>query len=1586
MSRNARERSSGRGLLDSLLQNAEQKVARAIAPHMSDRFYEIYTNDLTASYDLLPELPGLDPLDMADGYMSLLVGPVDESETPTKIWDALAQHSRLLILGPVGSGKTTLLQSLAWRFAGEIDSRSIRWLTFKLFGQSISEIVPILVDLEEWPDNYALLDFFLSSMGQHRFPGARTFLLERLESGQCLLMLDGLDRLARPQRIAEIGEMAAAYPQTIWVAAGRPCPGLAEIEGFEQLLLQGIAESDKSRYVSRCLPPRSAQHKGLSAALERSASLSQLSELPLMLASMCRVLANGGNRSVRLHGLYDGCLAMLLQEWPELQAGETVDYAVKDQINILQHIALHLKQSGRVDLSHGEMIELARERLSAEHKGRAEFLIDEIGMHTGLFRLGADLQQDCRFVDSSLQDHLAARALVATDRVTSLVDHAEDPAWWDVIALAAGQVVDPLALLYGIEAQVQTEPDRWFLLARAIAEMRECNDAIGERVRDGLFGLFADEAEAHWEDAAVALAGMARETVRDYFSHLAVDQQQSAEMRRHAALVLGRLQQDWAIPSLGSAISDSDAAVRQQAAWALGFIPARQAVNVLPRALKSPHSGIREAAAHSLVQQAKSPELSDPAIAALISAMDIGRADDPAIVHVCEKALVEIGAVATPLLIRELESTRQTPEQRSHIARTLGSLGDERALPILVDALLANPDETAGYVEAISAIGERAIPDLIDALQGKDISTSAGLVAALAAIGEPSIQPLIEAIAGDLPEVRNAAVRALEQIGAPASEALTHALLFDNRYEVRRRALQILGRIGEDHVVDALMEALSDDDIGVRINAVRHLGTLGNPQPVPALVALLQESDQLPLTHALITSLGEIGDACAIPMLIARLDDPELNSASTSALAQFEDQAVQPLIETIHTPVLTDQARASAWDVLSTIGARARPSDHDLFGVAASYAGLRTAADPEDVLTLTQGLDWWEHGLELHQSLLTAQSLADANALQEIDGCGLAFEWLGEVDVWLRPHVKTILWAFRDVIENINVFHSLTRRDAQRNALISALDRLQEVQNLIEETTLPFERLFMVPVSSAWHDTIFNVIKTLRGRASLFVTLLTPSLPIRRGQQVCEAVFQVFNEGDSAARNVSASVHTEVGGSGVQVVNADEINLNPVGIGEERQVSISLAPNHCSASNLVFDIRYDDDERQAASQRAGFQIRFYDAPAEYRPIERSPYIVGMPVKTHEMFFGRQDIFEWVRENAANLYQEQPLLLYGERRMGKTSVLYQLLQNPPSSDHICLLFDLQLYGYIDTVKELLFELASAIVMRLEDGGVQLDAPEWGDYDSNPHRAFRRFCEMIDRRLASQRLLIMLDEFGVLIGKVKSGTLDPSIFDYLRGVTQHSSKFTFLFTGAYEVRRMQQDFNSILFNMPKVRKISYLSDGEAQDLIQRPVEDMLIYHPLVVPRILRVTAGHPYFIQYICDEMIKLARKQETNYVELNDLEFVIGGVLQDAAGNIENSIYNYLDDSEKLVLATLAYVTDEIRVFVPLGDILGLLQRRHITIDREQALQALMALKERDLVSEMRIGQQLRYSFKMGLTRRWLKQNDILLRIIQEREA
>ncbi|MBC7237988.1 MAG: hypothetical protein H5T69_19265, partial [Chloroflexi bacterium] len=385
------------------------------------------------------------------------------------------------------------------------------------------------------------------------------------------------------------------------------------------------------------------------------------------------------------------------------------------------------------------------------------------------------------------------------------------------------------------------------------------------------------------------------------------------------------------------------------------------------------------------------------------------------------------------------------------------------------------------------------------------------------------------------------------------------------------------------------------------------------------------------------------------------------------------------------------------------------------------------------------------------------------------------------------------------------------------------------------------------------------------------------------------------------------------------------------------------------------------------------------------PITENPYIVGMPVRESQMFFGRQDIFEWVRENISGKYQEQPLLLYGERRMGKTSVLYQLQARPPTPQHICLLFDLQLYGYATTVQELLFELASAIATHLTRNGIELAAPDWDAFEANPHRAFLAYADALDESLGDKRIVIMMDEFGVLMDKVRNGVFDASIFDYLRGITQRSRRFTFLFTGAYEVRRMQQDFSSILFNMPKVRKISYLTEAEATDLIVEPVKGLIEYHPLVIQRIRNVTACHPYFIQYICDELVKLAQAEQRNYIELTDVDAVIQDVVRDATGNIENSIYNDLSEAEKLVLAALAHVTDEVRVFVLLGDIANMLERRRLGMSREEILQALRALRERDLVTETRIGQQLRYSFRMGLVRMWLRENEMLLRLAQQQE-
>ena len=78
---------------------------------------------------------------------------------------------------------------------------------------------------------------------------------------------------------------------------------------------------------------------------------------------------------------------------------------------------------------------------------------------------------------------------------------------------------------------------------------------------------------------------------------------------------------------------------------------------------------------------------------------------------------------------------------------------------------------------------------------------------------------------------------------------------------------------------------------------------------------------------------------------------------------------------------------------------------------------------------------------------------------------------------------------------------------------------------------------------------------------------------------------------------------------------------------------------------------------------------------EAKDIIKNPYIAGRPVEAREMFFGRQDVFNYVRLNLIGQYQDNAIVLYGQMRSGKTSVLRQMHHHLGQS-HLCVLIDLE----------------------------------------------------------------------------------------------------------------------------------------------------------------------------------------------------------------------------------------------------------------------------------------------------------------------
>ena len=107
----------------------------------------------------------------------------------------------------------------------------------------------------------------------------------------------------------------------------------------------------------------------------------------------------------------------------------------------------------------------------------------------------------------------------------------------------------------------------------------------------------------------------------------------------------------------------------------------------------------------------------------------------------------------------------------------------------------------------------------------------------------------------------------------------------------------------------------------------------------------------------------------------------------------------------------------------------------------------------------------------------------------------------------------------------------------------------------------------------------------------------------------------------------------------------------------------------------------------------------------------NPYVAGNPLKNSAQFFGREDI---VREVMLMLHhpEEKAIVLFGQRRIGKTTILLQMVQRLSAQKEFTpVFFDLQDRAS-SPLKEVLYKLAQTICATLE-----LPAPAFERFDED-----------------------------------------------------------------------------------------------------------------------------------------------------------------------------------------------------------------------------------------------------------------------------
>ena len=124
------------------------------------------------------------------------------------------------------------------------------------------------------------------------------------------------------------------------------------------------------------------------------------------------------------------------------------------------------------------------------------------------------------------------------------------------------------------------------------------------------------------------------------------------------------------------------------------------------------------------------------------------------------------------------------------------------------------------------------------------------------------------------PFVQDRAVQRLVGQGVEAVAVLSEAVRAADREDIRTQAVFVLYRIGTAEAMKAVRHALSDPSLAVRVAAARSVGLARDKPSVDRLAEMVQQDDPAARRQAA-TALGHIGDARAVPELLAAAENTD---------------------------------------------------------------------------------------------------------------------------------------------------------------------------------------------------------------------------------------------------------------------------------------------------------------------------------------------------------------------------------------------------------------------------------------------------------------------------------------------------------------------------------------------------------------------------------------------------------------------------------------------------------------------------------------------------------------------------------------
>ncbi len=299
----------------------------------------------------------------------------------------------------------------------------------------------------------------------------------------------------------------------------------------------------------------------------------------------------------------------------------------------------------------------------------------------------------------------------------------------------------------------------------------------------------------------------------------------------------------------------------------------------------------------------------------------------------------------------------------------------------------------------------------------------------------------------------------------------------------------------------------------------------------------------------------------------------------------------------------------------------------------------------------------------------------------------------------------------------------------------------------------------------------------------------------------------------------------------------------------------------------------------------------------------NPFQVGNPVRINRdrLFKGRRKFADDIVRRILN--RDRPtLILYGPRRCGKTSFLYNLPRMFPS-DVLPIFLDMQSAAITSSEADFCQGLVRAIYKDSKSQGVLLPTPpKRNQFQESPYTVLEDWLDEALEKLEDRQLLLNLDEFEKIGTAINEKQISLRLFDELRHLIQHYDQLWFLFSGVKTLKEIGPNWSSYFISVVPMEML-YLEPEEARELLLDPDPDFTLrYNEGILEEVLKLTRCQPYLLQLLGAAMVTQANLHHTDTITPELLKAAIEDGFIKGEPYFTNIWTEFTGESEEEILA------------------------------------------------------------------------------------